>query len=193
MSHEQQEITTVVTTIGNPQDDLRLFNTNDQGSSMNRKECVATTSEEDEIDFYEENDETKSLLVSSDITHTVKASKGFSNRQNFRSDFASMLRPDMRIQAFEIDNCKKGGKYGEKEIVCNNEKKDEYVEDTNCVVGSIPSQFLCNLIARCCCLHRNFKSTLKCMNNIAKLVLWATAVALIVAVIWYSYELHNHG
>lgn len=44
-----------------------------------------------------------------------------------------------------------------------------------------------------CCFYRNFKSTLQCMNVMAKIVLWHTVLSLVVAVIWYSYELHNHG
>lgn len=42
-----------------------------------------------------------------------------------------------------------------------------------------------------CC--RGSKSTMNCMNIVARIVLWLTFISLAAAVIWYSYELFNHG
>ena len=51
---------------------------------------------------------------------------------------------------------------------------------------------------RCCrdrtCRDRTFvRSTLSCMNLVARMLLWCSAVASIAAVVWYSYELRNNG
>lgn len=41
--------------------------------------------------------------------------------------------------------------------------------------------------------RRWMKSTLYCMNVVARVLVWCTFIALSIAVIWYSYELFNHG
>ena len=45
-----------------------------------------------------------------------------------------------------------------------------------------------------CCRDRTFvRSTLHLMNIVAKILMWCTVLALVVAVGWYSYELKNKG
>ena len=45
-----------------------------------------------------------------------------------------------------------------------------------------------------CCRDRTLvRSTLSCMNLVAKMLLWCSAIASAAAVIWYSYELKNNG
>ena len=46
-----------------------------------------------------------------------------------------------------------------------------------------------------CCRNnsRTVQSTISCMNMLAKLLFWSTILALVSAVFWYSYELHEHG
>lgn len=45
----------------------------------------------------------------------------------------------------------------------------------------------------CCKSSGAVRSTLNCMNVVARIVLWLTFVSLAAAVIWYSYELIHHG
>ena len=53
-----------------------------------------------------------------------------------------------------------------------------------------------NKNARCCtpCRDRTFvRSTMVIMNVLAKILVWSSVVALVAAVVWYSYELKNNG
>lgn len=46
-----------------------------------------------------------------------------------------------------------------------------------------------------CCRDRNnmVRSTLSCMNLVARVLFWSSVVALAAAVVWYSHELKNNG
>jgi hypothetical protein len=46
----------------------------------------------------------------------------------------------------------------------------------------------------CFCRDRKFvRSTLSCMNFVARVLLWCSVLAMVVLVVWYSYELKNNG
>lgn len=48
--------------------------------------------------------------------------------------------------------------------------------------------------SKCCTCDRTLvRSTLSCMNLLAKLLFWCSALASAAAVVWYSYELKKHG
>ena len=46
---------------------------------------------------------------------------------------------------------------------------------------------------RCCRDRTLVRSTLSCMNLVAKMLFWSSALASVAAVVWYSYELKNNG
>jgi hypothetical protein len=47
---------------------------------------------------------------------------------------------------------------------------------------------------KCCREHRGIvRSTLSCMNLVAKILMWCTAMASVAAVVWYTNELRNNG
>ena len=51
-----------------------------------------------------------------------------------------------------------------------------------------------SLGSKCCTCDRTLvRSTLSCMNILAKLLFWCSALASAAAVVWYSYELKKHG
>ena len=51
-----------------------------------------------------------------------------------------------------------------------------------------------SLGSKCCTCDRTLvRSTLSCMNLLAKLLFWCSALASAAAVVWYSYELKKHG
>lgn len=45
----------------------------------------------------------------------------------------------------------------------------------------------------CCRDRKMVRSTLTCMNIVARALLWCSLLALVAAVVWYSYELKNNG
>lgn len=45
----------------------------------------------------------------------------------------------------------------------------------------------------CCQNQALVRSTLSCMNLLARILFWSSAVASVAAVVWYSYELIKHG
>ena len=45
----------------------------------------------------------------------------------------------------------------------------------------------------CCRDRKMVRSTLTCMNVVARILLWCSLLALVAAVVWYSYELKNNG
>jgi hypothetical protein len=193
----QQELTAVTTSIGNPQDDFRAYDDNEQIANMSRTEYDTLTSEEDEIDYHEGNTEMTCLLISSDATPIATKSKALTIQPTYdnNNDFDNNpLRPGMNKQQCESEELfEEYGNYSKQGHGCSTEDNVEHhSQDVKYVVAAIPSPYQCSFFARFC-FFRNFKSTLLCMNHMARLVLWATAFALVVAVIWYSYELHNHG
>jgi hypothetical protein len=47
---------------------------------------------------------------------------------------------------------------------------------------------------KCCREHRGIvRSTLSCMNLVAKILLWCSAMASVAAVVWYTNELRING
>lgn len=59
--------------------------------------------------------------------------------------------------------------------------------------ADIRSQRPCCFPSPCCGACCRSKTTLQCMNCLAKMLLWTTFISLAAAVVWYSYELFNHG
>jgi hypothetical protein len=59
--------------------------------------------------------------------------------------------------------------------------------------SDLKSPHYCNASPCCGTACVRSKSTLHCMNCLAKMLLWMTFVSLAAAVVWYSYELFNHG
>eukprot|EP00536_Pseudo-nitzschia_multiseries_P007443 jgi/Psemu1/17979/gm1.17979_g len=52
---------------------------------------------------------------------------------------------------------------------------------------------LCGGMCRCCRDRKIVRSTLSCMNVVARILSWCTVVASVAGVVWYSYELKKTG
>lgn len=175
------------TTTGNPQDDCRAAEEGiASASASNRGDNTALDYVAEEDDHDEENAaemELTSLLSSSQKTsfidnsekkQSVQAGPRLTNRNDKRSEDK---RKHKRIRSSRIHS------------------NLESIPDD---LSSSASGLLLRNGPFCCyngsyCFYRNFRSTLQCMNFMARIVLWCTILALVVAVVWYSYELHNHG
>jgi hypothetical protein len=192
-------------TSGNPQDDFRTtgeINQINQNSFMMLNEDEGSTSDDDDVDYENGNMELVSLLSVSDetpvISHSSKQTIRGMNNHNLESN-TNQARSRQRNEYDEHDQYRRNGKHRRdshrKDRGRNN--SDSLSDDVNSVanvnLANTPGIPLRYRFCSYCCFYRNFKSTLQCMNLMARILLWATAVALVVAVIWYSYELHNHG
>ena len=57
-----------------------------------------------------------------------------------------------------------------------------------------PLDAVCSVCLRTMCFDRTMvRNTLSCMNVMARVLVWASFLALGAAVVWYSYELFNNG
>jgi hypothetical protein len=164
---------------------------------MTRNDYDAVASEEDEVDYDDgaSNTEMTSLLVFSEATTVGKETNdnSFVMGQNNNHVVQNPLWRDTIVHQSEIEDRQQYGKLRKKSYHSNAEiDMEPHTEDVTYAVTTISTNLITAIAARCF-FYRNFKSTLQCMNHMAKIVLWTTAIALVVAVIWYSYELHNHG
>lgn len=175
------------TTTGNPQDDCRATEEGNASTNLFNLEDNTVIDYVAEEDHHDEDDneaemELTSLLSSNENTSFVDNSE---KKQSVQGDRRLKNRNDKRSDDYR--------------------KQKRRSSDRRSTLESIPddlsitsSGVLLRNASICCyngsfCFYRNFKSTLQCMNFMARIVLWCTVLALIVAVIWYSYELHNHG
>ena len=68
-------------------------------------------------------------------------------------------------------------------------KVDHNTDNVNrCCFG-----FSCGGLCWCCNDRKIVRSTLSCMNVVAKILSWCTVVASVAGVVWYSYELKKTG
>ncbi len=74
-------------------------------------------------------------------------------------------------------------------------RRRRHSKDFDTSTPSKPATWLgskCNACV-CACDRTFVRSTLSCMNLLARLLFWCSAMASVAAVVWYSYELKKHG
>ena len=193
---------TLTLTSGNPQDDFRTIGENNQinqNSFMMLNEDEGATSDDDDVDYENGNMELVSLLSVSDETPVISHSSKKTIRGMNNHNIENKTNQERSRQRNDHDQFRRNGKHRRDSHLKDRSRNnsDSLSDDVNSVahvnLANTPGLPLRSRFSSYCCFYRNFKSTLQCMNLMAKILLWATAVALVVAVIWYSYELHNHG